>query len=371
MNSQNSSCLNINQKSNKHLYKLGWSPFFQEQLHSIDCSPFPARVVGVRRNSFLVSQGSKTILVTLAGTLLHDPARCFPAVGDWVLLRDSTIVTILTRQNVLTRKASGGKCSKNGESSTEEQIIAANVDKVFIVCGLDRDFNLRRLERYLTMVYNCSLTPEIVLTKADLHESSERYATEVELVAFGVPVHLVSAEEEDVIGDLQKNLTAGQTAAMVGSSGAGKSTLINRLYGRDIQATASVSKSIGKGKHTTTSRDLISLPTGGMIIDNPGIREIALSEGNVDSLAAFPEIEELSPSCKFQDCTHTHEPGCMVLDAVSRGQLTPQRLQSFQKIQNELKYHSKRKTKSAARVEREEWKAISQKIKAMKKTKKR
>lgn len=371
MNSRKTFYQIINQKLNQHLYQLGWSPFFQEQLRDIDKKAYPARVIGVRKNCFLVRQGDTQKLVTLAGSLLNDPAGRYPAVGDWVLLRDSIIFSILARQNVLTRKASGGKSRKNNELAIQEQIIAVNVDKVFIVCGLDRDFNLRRLERYVTMVYNCSLTPEIVLTKADLQENPTQYVGEVELVAFGIPVHLVAQGDDEGISGLRSNLAVGQTAALIGSSGAGKSTLINRLYGKDVRVTACVSKSLGKGKHTTTSRDLISLPTGGMLIDNPGIREIALAEGAATSLSAFPEIEELSHSCRFDDCTHTHEPGCKVTEAVSLGLLTPQRLQSFHKIQNELKYTTERKTKSAARIEKEQWKAVSQKIKCIKKTKKR
>ncbi len=359
-----------NQDPNPPLYQLGWSSFFQEQLETKDFVLSPARVVGVRKNCFLVNQGNGQLLVTMAGSLIYNDAAYYPAVGDWVLLRDSIIFSILSRQNSLIRKESGGKTRKNSGVSIKDQVIAVNLNKVFIVCGLDRDFNLRRIERYLTMVYNCGITPEIILTKADLPQNPVFYVDEVESVAFGVPVHLVSAEDEKVITHLKCNLTHGETVALIGSSGAGKSTLINRLYGEEIRATDSVSKRVGKGKHTTTNRDLIILPSGGMLIDNPGIREIAPGVGSVDVESAFPEIDELAHLCKFLDCSHTREPGCQVVKAVSDGLIAPERLKSFRKIQNELKYTSEREQKSSARVERERWKGLSQRIKEMKKTKK-
>lgn len=360
-----------NKGLNPHLFNLGWSSYFQEQLEGMDAALIPARVVGVRRNSFWVYQGDGEQLATLAGSLMNDSAGSYPAVGDWVLLRDSLIISVLLRKNTLTRKASGGKNRKNGEVSAQDQIIAVNLDKTFIVCGLDRDFNLRRIERYLTMIYNCGITPEIILTKADLHQNPGLYVEEVEPLAFGVPIHLVSAQDEGCITRQKLNLAHGETAALIGSSGAGKSTLINRLYGEEIQATGAVSKSLGKGKHTTTNRDLIILPSGGMLIDNPGIREVGLGAGSSSLESTFPEIEELSKLCKFQDCSHTHEPGCQVLRAVSNGQLTRARLDNYQKILNELTYLSNREVKSAARVEKEQWKGVAQKIKDMKKVRKR
>ena len=369
MKSHNISNQRENQDSNLHLLNLGWSPFFQDQLEGKDSSS-PARVIGVRKNSYLVITGSEEFLVTMAGSLMNDPAAIYPAVGDWVLLKDSIIISVLSRQNSLIRKASGGKKRKNGEVSIQGQVIAANIGKTFIVCGLDRDFNLRRIERYLTMVYNCGITPEIILTKADLHQNPYLFVDEVEAVAFGVPIHLVSAKDEEVITHLKNDLSHGITVALVGSSGAGKSTLINRLYGEDVQATQSVSKSLGKGRHTTTSRDLIVLPSGGMVIDNPGIREVGLGVGCSAKESTFQDIEELALQCKFQDCSHTHEPGCQVLKAASSGEITSSRLNSYHKIMRELDYFSQRETKGAARIEKEQWQGVSKKIRNLKKMKK-
>lgn len=358
-------------KQNSHLLKLGWSSFFEGQLTNSEPETSPARVIGVRKNSFLVSDGKKQQLVTMAGSLINDREVPYPAVGDWVLLRDTVICQVLERQNILVRKVSGRRDRKTPEPSDQEQVIAVNLEAVFIVCGLDRDFNLRRLERYLTMVYNCGLTPEIILTKADLHQNPHSYVIEVETVAFGVPIHLVSAEDEMAITQLQTTCSEGTTTAIVGSSGAGKSTLINRLYGEEIRTTGAVGDRVGKGKHTTTTRDLILLPSGGMLIDNPGIREIALHGGSEEAATAFPEIEEYAKGCKFQDCSHTHEPGCQVLHAVSSGKLARERLQSYHKIKSELTYVTERQRKSSERIEKERWKGVSQLQKEIKKRKSR
>lgn len=352
---------------NPHLKNIGWSSFFMKQLNNEEMEQIPARVVGVRKNSFLVSQGQGDMLATMSGSYINDSTASYPAVGDWILLRESMITSVLTRKNVLSRNSAGGRSRKGSEASAQEQVIATNIDTAFIVCGLDRDFNLRRIERYLTMIYNCGIKPVIVLTKADLHQSPDWCASEVETVAFGVPIHLVSADNDDALSHLKRYLDFGQTAALIGSSGAGKSTLINRLYGEDVCATSSVSKRLGKGKHTTTNRDLIILPSGGMLIDNPGIREVGLGASLAKTDSAFPEIDELSLQCKFQNCSHTHEPGCQVQRAVGAGEITLARLKSYQKILNELSYFSERESKGAARVERERWKGVAQKIKDMKK----
>jgi len=238
---------------------------------------------------------------------------------------------------------------------------------VFIVCGLDRDFNLRRIERYLTLVYNCGLMPVIVLTKADLHRDPLGYVSKVEAVTLGVPVHLISAWDNTGLNALESYLSPGRTSTLVGSSGAGKSTLLNRLYGRPVQRTGAVSTQVGKGRHTTTSRELIRMPQGGMVIDNPGLREIAFWEVHQGVDAVFPEIEALRADCRFADCSHTHEPGCPVLAAVEAGEITGGRLENYRKMRREMDYLDHRRHKSADRVEKERWKSVALKIKAMKK----
>ena len=347
--------------------KMGWNETFQSHLDRIQKEDgLPARVIGVRKNNFYVSRGKNEWLATTAGKLNHHAGCLFPVAGDWVMVRDTVIHTVLPRINALVRGAAGSR-EKQCAAPLREQVIAANLDTVFVVCGLDRDFNLRRIERYLTLVYNCGLRPVVILTKADLHADPEPFAGQVETIAFGVPVHLVSAKASTGLIQLEKYLCPGQTITMIGSSGAGKSTLLNRLYGSPVQATGEVSDSIGKGTHTTTSRDLIMMPQGAMMIDNPGIREIALWDGENGTSQAFPDIERLASACRFSDCSHLHEPDCRVLQAVANGEITPDRLESYHKLKRELAYLNHRQQKSADRLEKERWKDITLKGKAIKK----
>lgn len=367
MISQNRSVQTENQDSNLHLFNLGWSPFFQKQLGDKDVASSPARVTGVRKNCFLVSHGNGELLVTMAGSLINDPAVCYPAVGDWVLLRDSIIISILSRRNVLIRKSSGGKNRKNGEVSIQDQIIAANLDMVFIVCGLDRDFNLRRIERYLTLVYNCGLSPVIILTKSDLCTDPEKCVSDVEAITYGVPVYLVSLYDNMCLDEIASLLRPHKTAALIGSSGAGKSTLLNRMAGEEVHTTGAVGSRVGKGRHTTTTRDMVLLLSGGMVIDNPGIREIGIAVGGERSIETFPDIEAFSQLCRFKDCSHVHEPGCRVLQAVSDGEVPADRFKNYHKLKNELSYTHQRQNKSSSRIEKERWKSVSQKARSIKK----
>ena len=355
-----------NQNGNMHhLSRMGWTSHFETQMeHFINDGLVPARVVGTGKNSFRTSNGRSEWLATLAGRIRHDPDGTYPVTGDWVLMTDGVILRVLARKNALTRGASGTRTKQNPQPQ-KEQVIAANLDAVFIVCGLDRDFNLRRIERYLTLVYNCGLDPVIILTKADLHRDPGQFVNELEAVAFGIPIHLVSASEDAGLTSLEPYLSLGRTAVLVGSSGAGKSTLVNRLYGGALQTTRAISPHVGKGRHTTTSRDLIMMPQGGMIIDTPGIREIAFWERDNGMESAFPEIEGLGRGCRFKACTHTHEPGCRVLEAVNEGDIPRERMENYRKMKRELEYLSHRQHKSAGRVEKERWKEVALKIKAM------
>lgn len=354
----------------KSLSILGWDSHFQNHFdNNSKGNVTPARVVGVHKNSFLVHQEDKEYLVTVSGRITHKTENIFPVIGDWVLLNDRVISDVLPRKNALSRGAAGAHGKQDCQPG-REQVIAANLDSVFIVSGTDRDFNIRRIERYLTLVYNCGLNPVIILTKADLHQRPEQFVNEVEDIAFGVPVHLISANDSHGLNSLEPYLSEGQTITMIGSSGAGKSTLVNRLYGKNVQTTSAISESVGKGTHTTTQRSLILMPQGGMVIDNPGIREIGFWDDGGGLDVAFPEIEKLAMKCRFNDCSHTQEPGCQVLHGISTGEIQQDRFDNYQKMKRELAYLMDRQQKSADRIEKERWKDVSLKIKAIKRKRK-
>ena len=347
MNIKNDSDAALTIKLIQSLSKMGWGPFFQAHFDRLSQGKFlPARVVGVRKNCFHVSQGKDEWIATVSGRLSHQTDSLYPVAGDWVLVNETVIVDVIPRNNALSRGAAGRR-NKREMLPMREQVIAANLDTVFIVCGMDRDFNLRRIERYLTLVYNCGLNPAIILTKADLHEDPQPLVTAVEEVAFEVPVHLTSARASQGLEELERYLSTGRTVTLIGSSGAGKSTIVNWLCGKPVQATASVSEAVGKGTHTTTSRDLIRLPRGGMVIDNPGIREIAFWESESGVEQTFPDVDNLAAGCRFSDCSHMHEPGCRVKQAVIDGEITQVRMDSYQKMKRELLYLSDRQHKSA------------------------
>lgn len=353
------------------LRQLGWNEHFERQLATLgDAQGRIARVVNVQRNLFLVTDGQGEWFCSPAGRLIHSQDHDYPITGDWVLADDAVVWSVIPRMNILSRGQAGSRNTRAG-TATQSQAIAANLDSVFIVCGLDRDFNLRRLERYLALVYNCGLSPVVVLTKADLHDQPESFQLDVESIAFGVPVVLTSMLDNRGISELESHLGPGQTIAMLGSSGAGKSTLANLLHGSDIQATATVSASLGKGRHTTTTRELLRMPQGGMLIDNPGIREIAFFEDGSGMDHAFADIHDLAEKCRFADCTHTQEPGCAVLRAVEDGDLPSERLESYHKLEREMRYAAERRDKSANRVEKERWKGIAMEVKRLKKRGKR
>lgn len=356
--------------SSKTLFQLGWNDHFARLAESkaigIDKV---ARVLSALRNRFLVTNGQSEWLCTPSGKIRHNRQLDYPVTGDWVIVEDSVVKHVIPRRNTLCRAEAGSR-GKQAAEVQGEQPIAANIDTVFIVSGLDRDFNLRRMERFLTLVYNCGMTPVLVLTKADLHEYPESFADKAATVAFGVPVVLTSIKDGRGITELTGYLKTGQTACMVGSSGAGKSSLANLLYGSDIQATSTVSESVGKGRHTTTSRELIAMPQGGFLMDNPGIREIAFSRGGDGLDATFSDIHELAESCRFADCSHRHEPGCAVLHAVEYGELPEERLNNYHKMQREMDYIRARSEKDADYIEKERWRDIAMEIKRVNKRKK-
>jgi ribosome biogenesis GTPase len=320
-----------------HLATLGWDDYFSRQFESLERDGLiPARIVEQHKNGYIARGEQGEWQAEVTGRFLHVLAGLvgFPAVGDWVGLQPvpnedrALIHALLRRRTQFVRKVAG--------SGIDEQIVAANVDVVFLVTGLDGNFNLRRIERYLTEAWSSGAQPVVVLNKADLCDDVAARVKAVESVAPGAPVHAVSAARNEGVDVVQSYLAPGRTIAFLGSSGVGKSTIINRLLGEERQEVQSVSNAVGKGRHTTTSRSLLVHPDGGMIIDTPGMRELQLWASEDDVEQSFTDIELLAGKCRFTDCTHTVEPGCAVLAAVDDGSLDEERYRSYMKLQREV-----------------------------------
>jgi ribosome biogenesis GTPase / thiamine phosphate phosphatase len=249
-------------------------------------------------------------------------------VGDWVALRDETIHAVLPRRSAFLRKVAF--------HATEAQVLAANIDTVFVVTGLDGDFSVRRLERYLTLAWESGARPAVVLTKADLCDDPLALLLEAEQVAVGVPAHVVSNVTGEGLDELAPYLGPAKTVALLGSSGVGKSSLLNRLLDDEVQATKELAED-GTGRHTTTARQLFRLPGGALFVDTPGLREVQLWSADDGIHEAFADVDELAADCRFNDCAHKREPGCAVQAAIDEGRLPRERLQSYRALQRELK----------------------------------
>ena len=328
------------------LEELGFSDFFAREEHvSGENGLIPARVIAASNGIYTVKGEFFEVDAQATGKLLFDAetTEALPAVGDWVniMLVDGgnrgVIHGVLPRKTVLVRKSAG--------KQTSGQIIAANVDYVFIVQGLDGNFNLRRLERYLIAVESGGAEPVVILSKSDLltgEEAAEKVREAAE-IAQGARVHLVSSITGSGVDTVRDYLKSGMTVCFIGSSGVGKSTLINELAGEDLLATAEVRSKDSKGRHTTSRRSLVLLPSGGMVIDTPGMREFGLWNAAEDVGEAFPEIAEMAPQCRFSDCTHTVEPKCAVKAAVDEGGISEGRYQSYLKLIREANYIAEKK----------------------------
>lgn len=321
----------------------GWSPFFAENFEPYaDRGLLPARVIRGEKNYFRVWTAEGELTVRFAGKVRHRAGgrADLPVVGDWVAVEpqpgDRGIIhALLPRKSSFARNLPGRRKGK-GQERIEQQVIAANVDLVLIVTGLDRDYNLRRIERYLTLVGGSGAEALILLNKADLCDDPERCLTEVETIAGETPIHTCTATDPARLEFLFDYLRPGHTLALLGSSGVGKSTILNGLLGEQRQKIGAVSDAVGKGRHTTTHRELFLLPGGGILMDNPGMRELHLWGEEEDLAESFTDIEQLATACKFNDCAHRSEPGCAVRSAVEAGELSESRLASYHKLKDEL-----------------------------------
>ncbi|AKG21563.1 ribosome small subunit-dependent GTPase A [Calothrix sp. 336/3] len=338
----------------------GWNDFFANHFTPYHHQGFSvARVVIECRNSYILQSENAELSAEVTGKLRYraNKRQDFPAVGDWVVIRvrekekTATIHEILPRKSKFSRKASGAE--------TTEQIVATNIDTVFLVSGLDGDFNPRRIERYLILAWESGANPVIVLNKADICPNLEECLAEVESVALGVPIITISAATSQGLEALQTYLQPGQTVALLGSSGVGKSTITNQLLGETVQTVQTVRQGDNRGKHTTTHRELLRLPNRGLIIDTPGMRELQMWSGDEGISGSFADIEELAQQCRFRDCQHKHEPGCAVRQALQDGSLDASRFANYQKLQREIKYMETKQDQREYIAEKEKWKKIT------------
>ena len=307
------------------LGELGWS---SELADNLEPGLLPGRVAAVHRGAFDVWTAGGAVRSRLPGRLIHEGLDV--GVGDWVGLGDDLIRKVLPRRSAIVRNAAG--------LTTTAQTLAANVDVAFAVSSLGPDLEPRRIERYLVTIWESGAAPEIVLTKADRFADPWPLVAEIEAVALGVPVHVVSAVTGQGCDALRARIQDGTTVVLVGSSGVGKSTLVNRWLGEEVMATKETREDDDEGRHTTTHRQLLVLPGGGLVIDTPGLRELQLWDvGSAALDATFADVEELAADCRFGDCTHAHEPDCAVLAAVESGELPGERFHSWRKLQRELR----------------------------------
>lgn len=341
-----------------NLTSLGWDASFEAlfQPHSA-AGLIPARIAVEHRSSYQVLGEDGSYAARCSGRFLHHLSEraSMPTVGDWVALENrpgaeqADIQAVLPRRSAFSRAAAG--------RPTSQQIIAANIDTIFLVTGLDHNFNLRRIERYLTVASDSGADPVIVLNKTDLCPEIEARLGEVEAVARGVPVSAVSAISGHDMHEIELFIRPGRTVALLGSSGVGKSTLVNRLLGQPVQDTGPARIDDDRGRHTTTTRNLFVMPTGGILIDTPGLREIGLWETDVDQ--TFADLGELALRCRFTDCGHETEPGCAVQEAIESGVLDPGRLANWRKLQREQAFAIRQQDEAAKRRYAESWKKIS------------
>ena len=344
----------------RDLHKLGWNPFFAKAFEPFNTEEFlPARVAVQHKGHYLLYSELGELQGKVTGRLRYQARETtdFPAVGDWVAIRSrpgeklAVITEILPRRTKFSRKVAG--------PITEEQIIAANIDKAFIVSGLDEDFNPRRIERYLVLTAESGAEPVIVLNKADLCDDLPDVLNEVEMLSGGAPVLITSVTRKEGLDELAAMIGEGQTGTLLGSSGVGKSSIANHLLGLDHFVTREVREADSRGRHATTHRELVLLPTGGMLIDTPGMRELQLWGETSAVTESFDDIEELIATCKFTNCRHETEPGCAVRQALDGGTLDSGRFASFQKLQKEMGYLARKQDLREQLKEKERWKKLT------------
>jgi ribosome biogenesis GTPase len=342
------------------LSNYGWSDKLQHDFQPFAAEGFvPARVIVQQRNLYRLVTDAGETEGRISGLFRHEAAEGgYPVTGDWVAVEmkgDAAVIAhILPRATAFTRMAAG--------TGKDMQVVAANVDMALLSASLNADLNLRRLERYLATAYESGAQPVILLTKADACDDPDPLIASVQEIAFGVPVLAVSVRTGQGLEALSALLAPGKTAVLLGSSGVGKSTLVNALAGVEKMATKDIREHDAHGRHTTTHRELILLPSGALILDTPGMRELAMWDSEAGIAAAFAEttaqVDQIAEGCRFRDCAHDKEPGCAVQAALADGTLDAERWRSFQKLQKEVAHTVRKEDPLAAAAERKRWAAI-------------
>ncbi|MFK7847738.1 MAG: ribosome small subunit-dependent GTPase A [Rhodothermales bacterium] len=344
---------------------LGWTPFFADAFNQLNLEgTIAARVFRQDKQSYLVVNERGEYTATLLGRLLYAEDVDLPTVGDWVAIEpfdgeQAVVHDLLPRFSEFARKEVGQK--------TRRQVVAANVNTVFLVSGLDKDFNLRRIERYLIQTVSSGAKPIIVLNKVDLCDDLQAHIAEVERIATGVDIISLSATEGSGIDQLHALMAPGETVAFIGSSGVGKSSLVNRLVGYEYLKTGAVREDDSRGRHTTSHRELVVLPTGGLVMDTPGMRELQLWGDEDDLNEVFDDINLLSANCRFNDCQHESEPGCAILEAIERGDIDEDRYLSYQKLKREIAFMDRKKGEASIMKSRKHDKSLGKLYKSIQK----
>jgi ribosome biogenesis GTPase len=349
-----------------NLNQYGYNTFFEDHFREYSGNGYIAGRVAIQNKSnYVVYSEHGELNAEVSGKMMFDAENKedYPAVGDWVVMRPlldeqkAIIDKVLPRQTVFSRKEAGNR--------TERQILASNIDTVFIMTSLNHDFNLRRLERYMVLALESGVNPVIVLSKADICEDINNKVNETNSIAEDIPVHVLSSIMHQGVDELKHYFDGNKTIAVLGSSGVGKSTFINTLLGEDTLKTLEISSYKDKGHHATTRRELILIPTGGLIVDTPGMRELQLWEGGEGIENVFDDIEELIHKCKFSDCTHRKEPGCAIKEAIENSELDEKRFESYLKMKREARYFESRKNHKANLAEKAKWKKIHKQAKEL------
>ena len=338
----------------------GWNDFWSARAKALIASQGePARVIGHDRDLWTIHNKEGALVARIPSSNELD---IMPSVGDWVLVEPGpmtndpwSINSVLPRRSQISRGEAG--------TGRTEQVLAANVDKIWIVAGLDTDLNLRRIERYLAVAWNSGAVPEIVLTKTDLVQDLDHIVGPVKGIAVNVEIYTVSSKNDTSIQALRSQINAGETICLLGPSGVGKSTLINALASKRVARTGEVREGDSKGRHTTTRRELFRIPGGACLLDTPGIREMRVWIMDDGISNTFPDIEALAENCRFNDCAHASEPGCAVVGAVNSGDLEPGRLKSYRKLQAEADYEQRKDDPRARSTAASRWKSLKKSMK--------